>query len=121
MKLTRKSADSATSAVSREMQMPVRSPMVAASSTTGIGMTSKSRTPVGRSSGTRSRKPAIIPSLPSRNHSSGVFSDSFSGVSVSFGSRSSGSTFSRADRVSSEEKASEVGSSSLSKILPPPE
>ena len=103
------------------MQMPVRSPTVAASSTTGIGMTSKSRTPVGRSSGTRSRNPAIIPSLPSWNHSSGVFSDSCSGDSDSFGSRSIGSTSSSADLVSSEENASEVGSSSSSKILPPPE
>ena len=103
------------------MHSPLISPTVAWLSMVGIGITSNCRPATLRSLGTSARLPAIIPSLPRSNHSSGECSASSSSVSVSLGSRSRANEVSSADRVPSSEKASDLGSSSSSKTSPPPE
>ena len=116
-----KSAASLTCSVSAEMHSPSMSPTVAAFSMVGIEMVSKDRVSTSRSSGTRSRKPAIIASLPRLNSCRAVASRSSSALGVSVGSRRIARVWSSDERVLSSEKASDVGSSSSSKTSPPPE
>ena len=97
------------------------SPTVPDPSMTGIGITSNSSPCTCRKRGTRSRKPAIIPSLPRSNHSTAGRCRSSSGLRVIWALRSTPSVVSSADRVLSSENVSVVGSVSSSKIWPSPE